>query len=134
MKLEKGKKYEHRPPAGTVCPVLDFVIVDGNSKNGVIVVCQNEGPYLPGYIFRTDICGRVGGSQVLFEVSPYVDWKIDDKVIVTGSDGEGRRRYFAGMKNDKPCYYRGGKTSWSATPGEALALSSYETITRVENQ
>lgn len=54
----------------------------------------------------------------LIEVSPYEDFKIDDKVLVWNEgDHEDvkRRRYFAGIgTNGKPLVFVEGSTSWSS--------------------
>jgi hypothetical protein len=57
-----------------------------------------------------------GSSLDLVEVSPYEDWKIDDKVIVTFADDEDEegKYYFAGLnKSNLPCVFKDGRTSWS---------------------
>jgi len=49
----------------------------------------------------------------LVEVSPYEDWKIDDKVIAWNVT-EKYRRYFAGLNEaGEPMVFRNGHTSWS---------------------
>ena len=59
--------------------------------------------------------GSTSNSLDLVEVSPYKDWKIDDKVIVWNlEDGEVFRRYFAGISHDGHIQvFKGGVTSWS---------------------
>lgn len=50
----------------------------------------------------------------LVEVSPYDDWKIDDKVIVSFDDDEEHNYYFAGLDGlGRTCVFSDGSTSWS---------------------
>lgn len=51
----------------------------------------------------------------LIEVSPYDDFKIDDKVLVCRYEGaKWTKRYFAGVdENGNPMTYADGATSWS---------------------
>jgi hypothetical protein len=53
-------------------------------------------------------------SSDLIEVSPYEDFKIDDKVLVWDEGGLKHRRYFAGVSiSGKPMAFVDGNTSWS---------------------
>lgn len=53
----------------------------------------------------------------LVEVSPWEDFKVDDKVLVScDENGQWHKRYFAGISDDGyPMTFQGGATSWSAT-------------------
>ena len=58
-----------------------------------------------------------GGSSLsdLVEVSPYEDFKIDDKVLVKSHHAyEWKKRYFAGVDEDtgQPLTFADGLTSW----------------------
>lgn len=55
------------------------------------------------------------GEYDLIEVSPYEDFKIDDKVLVRDSeDGEWMRRYFSHVDEyGNPHTFQDGRTSWS---------------------
>lgn len=48
-----------------------------------------------------------------------------DTPIVVNVENESLKRYFAGYKNGKVCYFVGGKTSWSNGIGE-LGISNVE--------
>ncbi|MFA5920073.1 MAG: hypothetical protein WC856_02130 [Methylococcaceae bacterium] len=52
----------------------------------------------------------------LIEVSPYEDFKIDDKVLVwNGEYGSRERGYFAGIdENGRPRVWHGGRTWWTS--------------------
>ena len=51
----------------------------------------------------------------LVEVSEWDDFKIDDPVMVRQTEEEHwTKRYFAGVKIDKPTTWQNGATSWSA--------------------
>ncbi len=56
-------------------------------------------------------------SLDLVEVSPYEDWEIDDKVIVSFAhevEGYEYNYYFAGLDGlGRPCVFSDGCTSWS---------------------
>ena len=55
----------------------------------------------------------------LVEVSPYADWKIDQKIIVSDDGVMRLKRYFAGVRKDGVCLaWDGGATSWSISPGK----------------
>lgn len=55
-------------------------------------------------------------SSDLIEVSPYEDFKIDDKVLVWNAGDEDKyKRYFAGVGNQgRPLIFQDGATSWSS--------------------
>lgn len=58
--------------------------------------------------------GTIDDSSLdLVEVTPYDDWKIDDKVIAFDDDGE-YNYYFAGLDGlGRTCVFSDGSTSWS---------------------
>lgn len=62
-----------------------------------------------------DSDGKIAaGNDYLVEVSPYADWKIDDKIEVSADGEEWVKRHFAGIDNDGNCLcYNNGLTSWS---------------------
>lgn len=75
-----------------------------------------------GYVDSTtcDLNGIVySGSREseydLIEVSPYADFKIDDKVLVRNENtASWKKRYFAGVSADgNPLTFNDGATSWS---------------------
>ena len=74
----------------------------------------------------------------LVEVSPYEDWKIDDKVVVWNNDwvfdGEVQKvnKYFAGLDDSNlPTAFANGATSWSNESNECRRYV-YDNIERVE--
>lgn len=51
----------------------------------------------------------------LVEVSPYDDFKVDDKVLVSNNGKDWHRRYFAGVsKDDRPLAFCEDSYSWGA--------------------
>lgn len=54
------------------------------------------------------------GEEDLIEVSPYEDFKVDDKVLVSVDGDSWEKRYFAYVKNGAPWAWADGATSWSA--------------------
>lgn len=53
-------------------------------------------------------------EEALIEVSPYEDYKVDDKVFVSMDGDSWEKRYFAYVKNGAPWTWSHGATSWSA--------------------
>ena len=51
----------------------------------------------------------------LVEISPYDDWEIDKKILVSNDNISWKRRYFASIDKDtgRPLTFPAGKTSWS---------------------
>jgi len=73
----------------------------------------------------------------LIEVSPYEDWKIDDKVIFWNNDGKfdniiyEEKGYFAGLDHKgRPTVFNNGATSWS----NMEARVTYDKIVRVKDR
>jgi hypothetical protein len=67
----------------------------------------------------------------LIEVSPYEDWKIDDKVLVWDDAwdyGVTQKGYFGGLnKNGAPTAFLNGCTSWS-TEDRAVCYDNIERV------
>ena len=95
-------------------------------------MCDDGDCIQPGYPARVSIEGcNEDGKQVVFEATPYDDWKIDDQVVITNTAGESRRRHFAGVDEyGNPMFFADGGSSW--TTNDRRLLSRYETIKRVE--
>lgn len=118
-KIEMGKKYTYLgQPARVIC-------VDRNHKHyPVVALVSAGGP--PDDLFEELLTfSALGeafkdspGTERLVEVSPYADWKIDDKILVTNNltvDTRWYRRYFAGICSDgRVSAFADGATSWSA--------------------
>ena len=71
------------------------------------------------------------GSYLVYEDSPhdlilpedYSTYIIDEPVMVRDNDEEmWLRRYFAGVKDDKPCAWVGGTTSWTSGDPKNITL------------
>ncbi|WP_298752119.1 hypothetical protein [uncultured Arcobacter sp.] len=61
-------------------------------------------------------CSHPEFDKTLVEVSPYEDWKIDDKIEVSDDGIKWRKRHFAGINgNGNPIAWADGTTSWSAS-------------------
>lgn len=85
--------------------------IHGAIKNGfgdwcIVGLWSQEGEIRIGYSSEND----------LIEVSPYEDFKIDDKVLVWAKGSSTKhKRYFAGVSNiGRPLVFVDGKTSWSS--------------------
>ena len=82
------------------------------------------------------------GSYLVYEDSPhdlilpedFRTYKIDEPVMVRDRDEEEwLRRYFAGVKADKPCAWDNGATSWSVgSPDNMLAWEQCRRPTKEE--
>ena len=82
------------------------------------------------------------GSYLVYEGSPhdliipedYSTYVIDEPVMVRDTDEEmWLRRYFAGVKDDKPCTWCNGATSWSVdSPEDMLAREQCRRPTKEE--
>ena len=122
-KIEMGKKYTYLgKPARVLCvdkryrlyPVI--ALITDNSCETVTSFTADGRSYEDA---PADTTHR------LIEVSPYADWKIDDKILVTNNltgDTRWYKRHFAGLgKDGQPTAFADGKTSWSdaGQPGTA---------------
>ena len=100
------------------------------SGNDVRIICVDKRGEFPIVgIVSINHRGKEGvmsytseGSYLVYEDSPhdiilpedYSTYKIDEPVMVRDHDKEEwLRRYFAGVKSDKPCAWNDGATSWS---------------------
>ncbi len=108
-------------------------------KGGVARVLCIDGPDIQYPVITVTTCGKVishtktgqytsvtfGSVYDLIEVSPYKNFKIDDKVIVWdgSSDLEDQdirinKRHFAGISSGgRPLAFVGGRTSYTAIKG-----------------
>jgi hypothetical protein len=122
MKIRKDKKYKTRLG-------LDVIIYkiweDQNKIHGVAVddsvnpVCTLEWD-LYGKVYRTSEY-----PNDLIEVSPYADFKIDDKVFVWDEKEYKVKRHFAGISElGEPLTWRDGLTSF--TTNEKTAWNNCE--------
>ena len=94
-----------------------IICVDKRGNLPIVGIVSTEGcdkDYVETYTFE--------GKYLLYEDSDYDlilpedfrTYKIDEPVMVRDSDEEGwLRRYFAGVKDDTPCAWTDGATSWS---------------------
>lgn len=108
--ITKDKKYTSR----LGLPVTIYEIYE-NEIHGVIHCCDSL--ILTSWT-KEGLLSRSGekGSNDLIEVSPYADWKIDDKFIVWASGSEKYHRHFAGLDaRGIPLFFNYGLTSWSAS-------------------
>jgi len=105
-----GKKYKYRngEPARVLCtdrPSDGSLHVISIEEDGDII-CHT----LEGYFYSD----KTASNYDLIEVSPYEDFKIDDKVIVWDIKGMHFRRHFAGVdKEGRPLTWVGGLTSYT---------------------
>lgn len=115
MKIDMNKKYRTRDGRDVEIiaiydeinkPVIGHIKGESNSR------CW----YLDGIYFSYD--DYKDCVLDLIEVTPYADFKVDDKVLVLASKNNTvwYKRYFAGLDDDgNPVVFSNGLTSWSTT-------------------
>ena len=113
-KISMDKKYKTRCgyPVRVLC--VDM-------KNDWPVVCIMECPDGTEITSNVTIYGKDWDEEDsdldLIEVSPWEDFKKDDKVVVSIDGVFWFKRYFSHVENDKPCTFPEGGTSWSSPEG-----------------
>ena len=113
MKISKDKKYKTRLDVD----VIIYKIWEGKNKiHGAAVdakndlICTLEWD-LEGKVWKNDESGND-----LIEVSPYADFKIDDKVLVWITKGIKIKRHFAGISEEGlPMAWEDGQTSFTTS-------------------
>ena len=110
-KISMDKKYRTRSGIA----IRRILCVD---RGGSVypVVAETEGGTI---LFSTEhgYQGSAGdtSSYDLIEVSPYEDFKIDDKVMVSNNETFWVRAHFAGVNSEGlPTAFKRGATSWSS--------------------
>jgi len=113
MKIEMGKKYKSKNGEFTA----EALCVDLKSEYPCVMRCiyndqtENVIKYTVDGFFLAD---KRNDERNLIEVSPYADFKIDDKVIVWNNSGKKYNQYFAGLHEDgSPMTFLNGATSFS---------------------
>jgi hypothetical protein len=85
----------------------EYPIIGYIGDNDTVDVWTQDGKFSPSLDHARD----------LIEVSPYADWKIDDKILVSNDRDIWVKKHFAGLDCDGlPMSWKYGVTSWSATP------------------
>lgn len=109
MKIEMGKKYKQRN--GTPVRVL---CMDSGDKDYPVLAVTPEGRPCSYTTSGEYLVGNSSGCLNLVEVSPYEDFKVDDKVMVKDVDEVWAKRFFAGVtdKGEALCFPR-GRSSWT---------------------
>ena len=81
---------------------------------GLLMMGYRE--YLVGYTAGGQYIPDEPSANDLILPEDFRTYKIDEPIMVRDSDkGEWLRRYFAGVKADKPCAWDYGATSWSVS-------------------
>ena len=104
-------------------PIVGIASINPRGKEEVKTY-TSEGSYL--------VYGNSPNDLILPE--DYSTYKIDEPVMVWDHDEEGwLRRYFAGVKADKPCAWNDGATSWSVdSPDHMLVWNQCRRPTKEE--
>lgn len=116
-KIEMGKKYRTRTG-------LPARVIATDVKDSIYRVVALVGKDVERVYHYTTTGHSLPSSQHgddLVEVSPYEDFKIDDKVLVRDYENEEwNKRYFAGISADGLALaFVDGQTSWSSSGGTA---------------
>ena len=116
--IEMGKKYTSNGEPVTIR------YVDGKNASYPVLAEFEDGGVA---IFSAE--GEYGSQESsvynLVEVSPYADWKIDQKIMVSEDGVRWDRRYFAGVHESGCCLaWTSGATSW--TQGSIPATTQWE--------
>ena len=110
-KISMDKKYRYRngSAARILCtdrPTDGYFNVISIKENGDIFYHTSEGNFCSS---------KSKSDNDLIEVSPYDDFKIDDKVIVWNTNELKSKRHFAGINDEgQPLAWYEGKTSFTA--------------------
>ena len=109
--VEMDKKYSCRDgvPATVLAVGLNahgsVVAVRHTTNSDVVIMLSSDGRW-----------GNYDHQCDLIELSPYDDFKVDDKVMVSRDGEVWFKSYFAGVdKSGNPTVFDGGSTSWSKT-------------------
>jgi hypothetical protein len=113
--ISLDKTYKTRTGSEVVIHAIYPNNKDSQVQGGIVYndYVQMQSWTIEGGFFE-DGTNRTSGLD-LVEVSPYEDWKIDDKVIVSFDDDKEYNYYFAGLDGlGRTCVFSGGTTSWSS--------------------
>lgn len=109
MKIDTNKKYRTRDGHD-----VEIIAIRPELKDGVIGIIEGE-----DFVREWDKEGFYSHDKEfcnfdLIEVTPYADFKVDDKVLIKDKyDKTWSKRYFAGIIDGKPHVFINGTTSWS---------------------
>jgi hypothetical protein len=122
------KTKEQTPMTSTICTSKKYRTVDGryaqilcttvvdDSYPVAALVTDEEGNQV---VSRYTSSGKylddhIPSNNDLIEISPYDDFEVDDKVLVSNTGHTWYKRYFSHVNEEGvPCTFNGGGTSWS---------------------
>jgi hypothetical protein len=110
MKITMGKKYTSNGR-----PVI-IRYVDGKNTRYPVLAEFEDGAV--EFFSASGACSDLTPSEYdLVEVSPYADWKIDQKIMVSEDGEDWRKRHFAGVDEEGcPLAWVTSSTSWADRP------------------
>jgi len=109
MKIELGKSYTSNGEPATIR------YIDGKSPDFPVLAELPDGT-IRHFTAEGKHNITMPSKFDLVEVSPYADWEIDQKVMVSDDGVLWRKRYFAGVNSEgKPIVFYDGATSWSTS-------------------
>jgi len=113
-KVEMGKQYKSSEPAGLFDGIAfrRVLAVDCIGKYPVAIEFENGEilRYTEDGYWRVD---NLNNSYNLIEVTPYDDFKTDDKVMVSMSGTDWYKRHFDKEVYGMACCFNEGRTSWT---------------------
>lgn len=116
MKIEISKKYKTKSGMPVkILAVSENPLSTAHTICGIVFYGSGSERFVTWGIDGTYYENGNSSPLDLVEVSPYEDWKINDRVICYDSMGRQYRRYFAGLdERGEPTTYLDGATSWSS--------------------
>lgn len=116
QKITMDKKYRTRCgyPARVICIDMKY------PKRSVVALIDRErGESI--YSFTPEGKFSTGSDDLdLIEVSPWEDFKKDDKVMVSNDGKNWEKRYFSHIEDGKPWCYYDGFSSWTTIGGSTF--------------
>jgi hypothetical protein len=124
-----AKTKEHTSMTKTICMTKQYKTTDGRPVQILSTTVVND-PYTVAALVsnaegeqalvKYTSCGKYFATgntpsiHDLVEITPYDDFKVDDKVLVSNTGHTWHKRYFSHVTDEgEPCTFYSGGTSWS---------------------
>ena len=101
-----------------------IICVDRQDDTPIVgLLMMEDGEYLAGYTAGGQYIPDEPSANDLILPEDFSTYRIDEPIMVRDRDNEvWVRRYFAGVKDDKPCAWVGGTTSWTSDDPKNITL------------
>jgi len=120
MKIDINKKYRTRTGLDvTIFTTNARVSIVGERMNVIGLIHERNYDSIQFYNQDGKVSSELDMPNDLVEISPYDDFKIDDKVLVWDCDSTKVKGHFAGVSviDGRPMIWMDGKTSFTSTDG-----------------